>query len=161
MGKKIKKAIIIEVLKREPKVGADLKKPDLQKIMKDNKLPITKEVQLKTKVGTKDLTIDEMKDILLEKDLIKRDSPLNIIEIDFEEEPEIIQAFIETYKEILNRSYHYFIGKTIKFLPNPKADFTGIESWEDFKQETIREEDVISAFQKRWEEDKVEIDFTK
>ena len=82
---------------------------------------------------------------LMEKWILENPKAVNIIEIDFEEDPGIIQAFLWIYKEIVNRSYYFFIQKTLTFLPNPKADYTWAESWFEYKNEIVNEIDPIEA----------------
>lgn len=136
--------VYYEVLKKETKPGAGMKKPELEALCNEHKIELER-----TKTGKVKDTMATMIEKLVAQDILKASNPINKIVIDFEEEPEIIQAFIDIYKEVLNRSYHYFIGKTLKFLPNPRADFTGLESWRDFVYESSNNIDPIEQFENR------------
>jgi len=139
----------IETIKKNLNPTSGMRKPEIQGLC------VTHNIEYLPKD-----TIPVLTEKLLEAGVLEIPSGVNIIKINFEETPEIIQTFLEIYKEILNRSYYFFIEKTLKFLPNPKADFTGIQTWQEFKMEVISEinpiEDYMTAFD---EKSKIKFEF--
>lgn len=148
LWRKPKKMLFIETLKKEVNPASWLLKPQLIAMCEEHGITVDK----------KD-TVAILVEKLLAKEVLEIPSAINIIEIDFEEDPGLIQAFIEIYKEILNRSYYFFIEKSLRFLPNPKADFTGGESWSDFKFEIINELDPIAELQEEKAKPKIQFEF--
>ena len=160
LWRKPKKMLFIETLKKELNPWSGILKPELTAMCNANNIPTQKSyTDAKWNDKLKDCTVDELRDLLVKAGILEIPQAINIIEIDFEEDPGLIQAFIEIYKEILNRSYYFFIEKSLRFLPNPKADFTGGESWADFKFEIINELDPIAELQREKSEPKVKFEF--
>lgn len=145
MGEKPKKMIFNECIKKSLSASKGYLKKDLVLLCEQNQL----------EAGWK---VEDLQIRLIDAWILKNPSPINPIIIDFEEEPEIIQAFIEIYKQILNRSFYYFIDKQFKFIPNIKADYTGESSWADFKKETVNEQDIIQEYEAKFTLDDVELD---
>ena len=103
LWRKPKKMLFIETLKKEVNPASWLLKPQLIAMCEEHGITVDK----------KD-TVAILVEKLLAKEVLEIPSAINIIEIDFEEDPGLIQAFIEIYKEILNRSYYFFIEKSNK-----------------------------------------------
>jgi hypothetical protein len=71
---------------------------------------------------------------LLDAGVLEYTKTLKPIIIDFDENPEVITAFLAIYKIILNRlAIMTITDLPFEFLPNPFSDFSGEESWQDFK----------------------------
>lgn len=77
----------------------------------------------------------ELIEMLLEAGVLEYTKTLKPIVIDYEETPEVITAFLEIYKIVLNRLWIMAIMDVpFEFLPNPFSDFSWEDSWLDFKE---------------------------
>ncbi len=77
----------------------------------------------------------ELIEMLLTAGVLEYTKTLKPIIIDYDETPEIITAFLEIYKIVLNRLWIMAIMDVpFEFLPNPFSDFSWEESWLDFKE---------------------------
>lgn len=128
-GERPKKMIFDEVLKWEAKVickedpSRKLLQADLKELADANGIKYEKNVK-NAELITK----------LLDAGVLEYTKTLKPIIIDFDENPEVITAFLAIYKIILNRlAIMTITDLPFEFLPNPFSDFSGEESWQDFK----------------------------
>ncbi len=110
-----------ECLKKEAKVWAWLLKGDLVKLCEENGLDTS-------------WVVDALKTRLIDAWILKPDPVVKPIIIDYDENPEVVNAFLKVYKIVLNRlALMSLTDSPFEFLPNPFADYSGEESWADFK----------------------------
>ena len=73
-------------------------------------------------------------EMLLAAGVLQYTKTMKLIVIDYDETPEIINAFLAIYKIVLNRlAIMAIMHVPFEFLPNPFSDFSWEESWLDFK----------------------------
>lgn len=124
-----KKMIFDEVLKWEAKV--QYKKDPTRKLLQADlkELADANGIEYDKKVKN-----EELIKMLLSAWVLEYTKTLNSVVIDYDEQPEIITVFLEIYKIIINRlAIMASTDAAFDFLPNPFADFSGENSWLDFK----------------------------
>ncbi len=128
-GERPQKMIFDETLKGEAKVqckedpSRKLLQADLKELADANGIEYEKYVKNA-----------ELIEMLLAAWVLEYTKTLKPVVIDYDETPEIITAFLEIYKIVLNRLWIMAIMDVpFEFLPNPFADFSWEESWKDFK----------------------------
>lgn len=122
--------MVFDEVKKGKQTFGKFLKSDLQKMMQENS-----EVSDKHPNWEKNLNVAELQKILVEEKIIEGDPVFNRVVIDFEENPEIVTAFITIYKVVLNRlAIMSLYDVPLEFLPNPFADYSGEESWVRFKE---------------------------
>lgn len=137
LGYKPKKVIYDEVLKSIANPASGLVKKDLVKLLEENQEKIeeinkTREEKIAWNSKTKN---EDMVEILVELEILKKPTMVNRVIIDFEKYPELDQIFLELYKRVLNQIWVMSIyDLPLDFLPNFKADFSGAGSWTSFQK---------------------------
>lgn len=110
-----------ECLKSEAKIWVWLLKWDLVKLCEENGLDTS-------------WVVDALKTRLIDAWVLKKEPVIKPIIIDFDENPEVVNAFLKVYKIVLNRlALMSLTDSPFEFLPNPFADYSWEESWIDFK----------------------------
>lgn len=131
-----------ECLKKEAKIWVWLLKGDLVQLCEENGLDTS-------------WVVDVLKTRLIEAWVLKPEPVVKPIIIDFDENPEVVNAFLKVYKIVLNRlALMSLTDSPFEFLPNPFADYSGEESWADFKldldtsktwKDTLKEKQAASG----------------
>ena len=141
-----------EVLKTAQSLGKGLLKGDLVGIAKNST------IFLESFPDPDKMKVDELKKELFEFGLIEATPVLNRVVIDYDENPQVVTAFLQIYKTVLNRlGIMSLFDIPLEFLPNPFAQFSGEESWEKYK-ETLDVQSWKESLTKKIEENSQEIE---
>lgn len=128
-GERPQKMIFDETLKGEAKVVC--KEDPTRKLLQADLKELADANGIEYEKYVKNAELIEM---LLAAWVLEYTKTLKPVIIDYDETPEIITAFLEIYKIVLNRLWIMAIMDVpFEFLPNPFADFSWEESWQDFK----------------------------
>lgn len=129
-GERPKKMIFDETLKGEAKVV--WKEDENRKLLQADLKELADAHGIEYEKYVKNVELIEM---LLAAGVLEYTKTLKPIIIDYDENPDVITAFLEIYKIVLNRLWIMAIMDVpFEFLPNPFSDFSWEDSWLDFKQ---------------------------
>lgn len=128
-GERPKKMIFDETLKGEAKVV--WKEDENRKLLQADLKELADAHGIEYEKYVKNAELIEM---LLAAGVLQYTKTMKPIVIDYDETPEIINAFLAIYKIVLNRlAIMAIMDVPFEFLPNPFSDFSWEESWLDFK----------------------------
>lgn len=139
-GKEPRRMRFVEILKEKPKVC--LPSNPTKRLLQADLRALCDTYGIKYEKYTKNAELEEM---LLDAGILETQNPIQEYIIDFQKEIHIMQIFLSLYEAVISK----VIVDTmygIPALPNISDMFTGGESYNDFVQDSIKEEDPITTW---------------